>query len=239
MAREMSRLALIERSINKRFREELWQPFVLAVRKYQLVPEGCRIAAAVSGGKSSLLTAKLLQELARHSDVPFSLRFFTLDAGFSAEERAALAGLLETLGIPAEVIPAERADLPALAEAAAALGCDRLAVGDRREDVVETVMENMLYRGTLAAVLPMERCGPVTVIRPLYCILDADAAQWVRYNQLTPLPGDAPEACTPAREAVRALLREQQAINPLAENGIFRAIHNVWKDTFPGEGHRP
>ena len=61
----------IERSIVKRYRKPIWSKFIKAVKDYQLIEEGDRIAVAISGGKDSLLMAKLLQELKKHGQVNF------------------------------------------------------------------------------------------------------------------------------------------------------------------------
>ena len=215
--REITGKAAMERSLVKRFRKELWQPFIAACKRWRLVTAGDRIAVALDGTAAAAVNCLLLLELARHSDEPFSLA--VLDAGggpLSAGE----------LGIDALPCPGEPA------AAAREWGANRLAVPDCMSDVTETVFGGMLYEGTLRAFLPLEpdSADPaLTLIRPLYCVERRDILAFCRYNTL-------PYASRPDSEAkrkARALLDEMRAASPNVEISIFRAAHQVHVDTFP------
>ena len=206
MARTLTRQQLIERSLNKRFREELWQPFIAAIRRYRLIEAGDRIAVCISGGKDSMLLAKLMQEVHRHSDVPFELAFLVMDPGYSAENRQKVEENLALLGIPAEI---HRTEIFSDAEAAGArnpcymcarmrrgwlyhlardMGCNKIALGHHFDDVIETTVMGMFYGAQIQAMLPMLRSQNfpgMTLIRPLYCIRERDILQWCRYNELS------------------------------------------------------
>ena len=100
---ELSRAKEIERSIIKRYRKELWSRFVKAVKAYSLIGEGDRIAVCMSGGKDSFLMAKLLQELQRHGQKDFSLRFLVMDPGYLPANRALILENAALLEIPVEI----------------------------------------------------------------------------------------------------------------------------------------
>lgn len=244
MSRQLDARQLIERSIQKKYRKELWTPFVAAVKRYALIREGDRIAVGVSGGRDSLLAAKLLQLLRRYGEAPYELAFLTLDGGMGDAERELAAENAALLGVPVEFVAWEssRPREDALLEAARARGCNKLALGHQFNDVIETLVSGMLYGGRLETIAPKERPAGfpgLEIIRPLYCVQRDDAAAWQRYNQLT-LP---PPAETDAdREAARALLASMKRDNPDIEKSLFNAVHAVCLDTFPewvsgGEGH--
>ena len=89
MERQLETYQKIERSIIKKFRKQLWTPFIVAVKRYELIQAGDKIAVCISGGKDSMLMAKLLQELQRHSEVPFELVYLVMDPGYNARRSRA------------------------------------------------------------------------------------------------------------------------------------------------------
>ena len=103
MKREMEPYQLIERSIIKKYRKELWTPFIVAVKRYELIKAGDKIAVCISGGKDSMLMAKLMQELQRHSDVPFELVFLVMDPGYNEINRQKIESNAELLHIPVTI----------------------------------------------------------------------------------------------------------------------------------------
>ena len=103
MPRELSRLQLIERSINKKFRDSLWNPFIAAIKRYELISPGDRIAVCISGGKDSMLMAKLFQELLRHSDMPFEAVYLVMDPGYKPENRQLLEDNATLLNVPIQI----------------------------------------------------------------------------------------------------------------------------------------
>ncbi|MBQ6595428.1 MAG: tRNA 2-thiocytidine biosynthesis protein TtcA [Clostridia bacterium] len=263
MSRELTRRQLIERSINKRFRKEIWRPFILAVKRYELIRSGDRIAVCISGGKDSMLLAKLMQELSRHSDVPFELRFLVMDPGYSPRNRRRIEENADLMGIPAEIFESgifaaanasetspcylcARMRRGALYAAAQARGCNKIALGHHFNDVIETTVLGMFYGAQLQGMMPKLRSvnfPGMELIRPLYCVHEDDIRAWARYNQLEFLAcacrfTEALEAAggevTSKRKEVKALLASLKKNDPDIEKSIFRSLHGLWPDTFPG-----
>ena len=210
--RELTRVETIERSLMKRFRKELWNPFTAAVKRYGMLRAGDRGGVVLDGRVSSALIAKLLQELHRHSDVPFELCFFAPAEGIKP--------LSERLGL--DLLPDTD---PALRV------CTVLALPGCMEDVVREGMLNLLHRGRLATLLPAGEQGGQAVIRPLYCASAHDIAAWARYNALSLVPDPIGDE---AHQQMEDLLRSRAAINPDLYKSVFRALHSLNTDTMPG-----
>ena len=261
MAKELERYQQIERSIITTYRKTLWSPFVLAVKKYQLIESGDKIAVCISGGKDSMLLAKLMQELHRHTDVPFEMIFLVMDPGYNQINRQKIEENAALMNVPITIF---ESDVFAAADAAAAdspcylcarmrrghlyakakeLGCNKIALGHHKSDVIETTLMGMLYGGQIQGMLPRIKSTnfeSMELIRPLYCILENDILRWKEYNQLDFIAcackftqnltgGD--EDTFSARRRVKALIAELKKENPNVENNIFQSIHNVQLDT--------
>ena len=215
--RELTGAASAARSLVKRFRGELWQPFIAACKRYRLVTAQDRIAAVLDGSSAACVACMLMLELHRHPDEPFSLT--VLDAGADPALTAALE-------IPARPCGAD--PLRAAREA----GANRVVLPDCMSDVTETVFGSMLCEGELRAFLPLETLPgepPLAVIRPLYCVDRRDIVSWCRYNSLPFAPRPSDES----RRKARALLDEMRRTSPNLEISVFRAVHQVHLDTFP------
>ena len=249
---------LAERSVQKRYVKEIWNPFIGAVKRYALIGEGDRIAACVSGGKDSFLAAKLLQMLRRHSDVPFDLRFLCMDPGYSPENRQRIAENAERLGIPLEFFSANIFDYVAkqdgspcylcarmrrghLYREAQARGCNKIALGHHFNDVIETTLMSMLYGAQLQTMPPKLRSQNfpgMQLIRPLYCVREEDILAWKRRNGLEFLRCACPLSAQgePAgkRQEVKLLIALLKQTHPDVEKCIFQSTHNVKLDTMPG-----
>lgn len=226
MARELRKVQLIERSLIKKYRKELWNPFIACVQRYRLVNEGDRIAVIIDGTPASMLTAKLLQQLQRISNTVFSLKMVSytgMDA--AACENSAL------LELPYITVTAE--ETPNDAALLSQLECNKLAYGTCRSEVVETVLAAMLYRGTVEAQLPktvIANSDNGERILPLYCI-DRDAVNaWVAYNGLFSVTSHG----TGESAAVSALVSDLKKGNPDIERNVFQSLHAVCRDTLPG-----
>ena len=263
MARNLDTCALVERSINKKYREQLWNPFAYAVKRYELIQAGDRIAVCISGGKDSMLLAKLLQELHRHTDVPFDLIFLTMDPGYSPANRQKIEENATLLRIPLTIFetnifsvanktPSSPCYLCArmrrghLYSKARELGCNKIALGHHFNDVIETTVLGMFYGSQLQGMLPKlhsTNFPGMELIRPLYCVHEEDILAWKRYNNLEFLQcacrfteqtaGDNKETTSKRRE-VKELIRALRETNPNIEKSIFNSIHKVCLDTFPG-----
>ena len=268
MPRTLEPYQMIERSIIKKYRDELWKPFVYAVKKYELIQAGDKIAVCISGGKDSVILAKLMQELQRHTSQPFELVFMVMDPGYKPENRKLIEDNAALLGIPITIFDSDIFDVTVSVEKnpcylcarmrrgflyakAQELGCNKIALGHHFSDVIETTVMGLFYGGQLQAMPPKLRSKNfpgMELIRPLYCVHEDAIIAWKNYNHLQFLQC----ACrfTEEREAagdgvgrskrqeIKMLLRELKKTNPNIEKSIFQGINGLQLDTFPGFKHR-
>ena len=253
MSRELTACQLIERSINKKFRKELWSPFVAAVKRYELIQSGDKIAVCISGGKDSMLMAKLMQELQRHSDVPFELVFLVMDPGYNEINRRKIESNAALLEIPVTIFETDVFAVANSAEQnpcylcarmrrghlyskAQSLGCNKIALGHHRDDVVETVVMSMFYASQLQSMPPKLHSANfpgMQLIRPMYCIREEDILAWKRYNDLEFIQCACrfTENCTlcdngggSKRQEIKTLLRRLSRDNPDLHTSIFSQL---------------
>ena len=262
MKRELDACQLIERSIQKRFRKEIWTPFVTAVKRYELIRAGDRIAVCISGGKDSMLLAKLMQQLNRHSDVPFEVVYLVMDPGYNPENRRMIEKNAELMRVPVEIFETEIFDVANAVEKnpcylcarmrrghlysqAKALGCNKIALGHHFNDVIETTVMAMFYGAQLQGMMPKlhsTNFEGMELIRPLYCVHEEDIIAWKRYNNLEFLQcacrfterSHGGETGISKRQEVKQLLKQLRRDNPDIEKCVFNSIHAVNLDTFPG-----
>ena len=264
MKRELEPYQMIERSIIKKYRKELWTPFIVAVKRYELVQEGDKIAVCISGGKDSMLMAKLMQELQRHSEVPYELVFLVMDPGYNEVNRQKIESNAALMNIPITVFETNIFDVANQTEKnpcylcarmrrghlykkAQQLGCNKIALGHHFNDVIETTVMSMFYGSQLQAMPPKlhsTNFPGMTLIRPLYCIREEDILAWCRYNNLEfiqcacrmteSMTVSACGSSSSKRQETKLLLRQLSKTNPNIENSIFRSIHAVALDTMPG-----
>lgn len=260
MPRELQPYEVIERSLIKKYRKQLWNPFVAAIKRYELVQEGDRVAVCISGGKDSMLLAKLMQELHRHTEVPFELKFLVMDPGYAPENRRQIEDNAKLLNIPITVFETDIFDTAYntdrnpcylcarmrrghLYKQAQLMGCNKIALGHHLNDVIETAVMSMFYGAQLQGMPPKlhsKNFPGMELIRPLYCVKEQDIVAWSRYHDLHFLQcacrmtarSDEPGASK--RQEVKTLLRELKKENPNIENNIFSALHAVCLDTVPG-----
>ena len=222
MARELQPHQLIERSLIKKYRKELWNPFIEGVQRYALVQDVDRIAVVADGTAAAAMTVLLLQQLQRVSQTDFTVVPVLLQGNTQA------AALAERLRLSCETVAPETANEPSAL--LAALSCNKLAQGTCRTDVVNEAMTAMLYRGRLEGVLPQTAVTGGSVILPLFCIGQEAIAAWVRYNALPVSETERP----PENAAAQAVLRDIQKVNPDLERNVFQSLHAVCRDTLPG-----
>lgn len=264
MPRELEPYQLIERSVIKRFRKEIWNPFILAVKKYQLIQADDKIAVCISGGKDSMLCAKLMQQLQKHSDVPFELVFLVMDPGYNEENRRKIMENAELLHIPVTVFKSQIFDITNSVEKspcylcarmrrghlyakAKELGCNKIALGHHFSDVIETTLIGMFYGSQIQAMLPKlhsTNFEGMELIRPMYCVHEDAIKAWCRYNDLEFIQcacrfteeykNNGNENLMSKRQEVKDLLHELRKTNPNIERSIFNSIHAVCLDTMPG-----
>ena len=261
MARELEPYQLIERSIVKKYKKELWNPFIRAIKQYELIQAGDKIAVCISGGKDSMLMAKLMQQLQQHSDVPFELEFLVMDPGYNPANRRRIEENAELLHVPIRIFETDifnvansveespcylcaRMRRGHLYKNAQDLGCNKIALGHHFNDVIETTIMGMFYSGQLQGMMPKlhsTNFDGMELIRPMYCIHEDDIIAWSRYNGLefiqcacrfTERAAQFENEST--RRVVTRLLKELKKENPLVEKHIFNSIHGVNLDTMVG-----
>lgn len=252
MSRELTPQETAERSLIKTYRKSIWNPFIAAVKRYELIEPGDRIAVCISGGKDSVILAKLMQELQRHTSQPFELVFMVMDPGYKSENRKLIEDNAALLGIPITIFDSDIFDVTVSVEKnpcylcarmrrgflyakAQELGCNKIALGHHFSDVIETTVMGLFYGGQLQAMPPKLRSKNfpgMELIRPLYCVHEDAIIAWKNYNHLQFLQC----ACrfTEEREAagdgvgrskrqeIKFLLRELKKTNPNIEKSIFR-----------------
>ena len=240
----------VERGITTAYRKTIWRYFVCAVKEYQLIQPGDRVAVCVSGGKDSFLLAKCMQLLHRHSMVPFELHFLSMDPGFSPEKRRTMEETAEALGVPLhffetdifESIEAAK-NSPChvcasmrrghLYKQAQLLGCNKIALGHHYDDVIETTMLSLLYGGEFKTMMPKlhsRNFEGMELIRPFYLVREEQVKSFVaRYGipvmtcacRVTKLEDGG------KRKQVKQLIKDLKKTIPLVESSIFSSAQKV------------
>ena len=257
-------IASVERSITKTYRKKIWTKFISAVKEYELISEGDSIAVCISGGKDSMLLAKLMQLLKRYSDFPFEVKYLVMDPGYNPENRAKIEQNAERLGIPITVFETDIFEITDKAEKypcylcarmrrghlykqAKLLGCNKIALGHHCSDVIETTVMSMFYGGQLQGMIPKLRSKNyegMELIRPMYKIKEDDIIAWKNYNSLDfiqcacrvteKISGCEDGIGESKRQEIKLLIKELRKTNPNIEKSIFNSLHNVHISTFPG-----
>ena len=267
MAKQLTEQQKIERSIITKFRKGIWSRFLEAVKRYNLIEEGDKVAVCVSGGKDSMLLAKCIQELIRHSEIPFEAEYIVMNPGYNERNAALIEHNLNVLGIPARIY---RSDIFDVNEAiggehpcylcarmrrgflyarARELGCNKIALGHHKSDVIETTLMGMLFGGQIQGMMPKIRSANfkgMQLVRPLYCVLEDDIVHWQQYNGLTFIACACKltenlavgEQGQSARQDVKKLIKDFRSRNPDVDASVFKALHNVQLDTLPSFKYR-
>ncbi len=254
----MDRCKEIERGLITAHRKGIWSRFVKAVKEYQLVEEGDRIAVCISGGKDSMLLAKCMQELARHGEKKFGLEFIVMDPGYAPENRALIESNAQLLQIPVHIFETQIFDAVTqveknpcylcarmrrgyLYEEAARLGCNKIALGHHFDDVIETLLMGMLYSAQIQGMPPKlwsTNHRGMQLIRPLYYVHEQDIVHWKERWGLRFLRCACKftENCAVHEEdskrlEIKRLIAELKKTNPNVDISIFRSAYNVRVDT--------
>ena len=250
----------IEKSIRKKFHKTIWGRFVKAIKEYDLIQEGDKIAVCISGGKDSMLMAKLFQELQRHRGIPFEIKFLVMDPGYKEENRQLIESNAAQMNIPLDIFETNifnavvniekspcylcaRMRRGHLYKNAQDLGCNKIALGHHFDDVIETILMGMLYGGQVQTMMPKlhsTNFAGMQLIRPLYLIREADILHWRDYNNLrflqcacrfTEKAASEDLSATSKRLEIKRLIQQLRATNPYIESNIFRSVENVTLDT--------
>lgn len=253
--------ARVEQSLRTTYRTSLLSPFVRAIRRYDMLKDGDRIAVCLSGGKDSMLMAKLFQQLQRHGQWRFELVFIVMDPGYHPDNRRRIEENARNMGIPITIFESDIFDSVYTIEKspcylcarmrrghlyhyARELGCRKIALGHHYDDVIETTLMGMLYGAQIQTMMPKlhsTNFPGMELIRPLYLIREADIKAWRDYNDLHFLQCACrfTETCTTVedghsrskRQEIKELIAALKRINPTVESNIFNSMENVCLDT--------
>jgi tRNA 2-thiocytidine biosynthesis protein TtcA len=254
----------VELSIRKKFKKKIWSKFTKAVREYELVKEGDRIAVCISGGKDSMLMAKLFQELKRHNKFNFEVKFLVMDPGYSPENRKVIEENVRKMKIPIQIFESNifesvfeiekspcyicaRMRRGYLYNFAQQMGCNKIALGHHYDDVIETILMGMLYSAQVQTMMPKlhsTNFEGMELIRPMYLIREDDIKAWRDYNDLHFIQCACKftDTCTTCnneenqskRMEIKKLIAELKKTNPFVEGNIFKSVENVNLDTVVG-----
>ena len=257
---DMNRKEQIEHSIITKYRKKIWSPFMKAICDFELVKEGDKIAVCISGGKDSMLLAKCLEELQKHGKVPFELVYLVMDPGYQEKNLNQIKQNLEILGIPATIFQnnifqvadsssQRRNDNPcylcarmrrgALYDKAQSLGCNKIALGHHMNDVIETVLLNLIWNGQISSMMPKlhsDHFEGMELIRPLYYVKENYIKSWARNNDLTFIDC----ACSVTKKGdgkrvvVKQLVDDLCEIHEDADLNLLTATKNVNLNTLLG-----
>ena len=266
MSKDLTKLSyaqFVERSLMKRFRKSIWTKFILALKRYKLVQEGDKIAVCVSGGKDSMLLAKLMQQLKKISEVNFEVIYICMNPGYNDKNLRQIQENAKNLEIPLHIFESDIFDSVVNVEKspcylcarmrrgylyseAQKLGCNKIALAHHFNDVIETTLMGMFYGAQLQAMPPKLRSknfDGMELIRPLYYVEEKDILAWKDYNELkflqcacrfTEMSQNEDEISPSARLNVKNLIKELCEKIPDIENHIFKSIHNCNVDTMVG-----
>ena len=254
----------IERSIIKKFRKPIWRRFTKAIREYELVQDGDKIAVCISGGKDSMLMAKLFQELSRHGKKNFEVVFIVMNPGYNEINYQTIKDNAKILNVPITVFESDIFNIVASEEQspcylcarmrrgylyskAKELGCNKIALGHHYDDVIETILMGMLYGAQVQTMMPKlhsTNFEGMELIRPLYLIREADIIHWANYNDLHFIQCACrfTEHCASCggtekgskRAEIKELIHELAQKDPVIEYNIFRSVENVNLNTVIG-----
>ena len=258
--KELDRVKEIERSIVKKYHKEIWTNFVKAVKEYELIKEGDRIAVCISGGKDSFLLAKLMQELKRHRKFEYELKFIVMDPGYNSENRKLIEENAKLLDIPIEIFHSEIFDVVVdiekspcylcarmrrghLYSKAKELGCNKIALGHHFDDAIETVLMGMFYAGKYETMMPKlhsRNFEGMELIRPMYMVREEYIKAWVNYNGLrflrcacrfTEEQEKLGDEGTSKRAEMKELVKEMSKVNKSVATNIFKSMSHVNLET--------
>ena len=255
MSRQLEPYQLIERSIQKTYHKRLWTPFITAIKQYELIAPGDRIAVCISGGKDSMLMAKLLQLLQRHSDVPFEIVNLVMDPGYNAVNRQKIESNAALLHIPVTIFETNIFDVTSgieqspcylcarmrrgyLYSKARELGCNKIALGHHFDDAVETFLMSLLYEGRIGCFEPvtyLSRTG-ITQIRPMLYVGEQAITHFAEKYELPVVHNVCPADKHTKRQEVKELIVSLQAQYPDLKSKIFGAMQ---RQPLPNWGVEP
>lgn len=251
----MKEIDEFEQSITIKFRRKIWSRFVKACKEYQLIKPNDRICVCISGGKDSMLMAKLFQQLLKHSDFEFQVEFLVMNPGYNEKNLELIKENIKRLNIPAHIESTNIFEIAnaqekspcflcakmrrgALYNMAKKLNCNKIALGHHYDDVIETTLMNLLNSGSFQTMLPKlhsTNFEGMELIRPMYCIREKDIVAWKNYHKLEFLQcackftemSENTDKTSSQRLATKKLIKELLEYNPQVEKNIFKSTTNV------------
>lgn len=247
----------IKRSIIKKFRKEIWSKFIKAIKDYDLIKENDNICVCISGGKDSFLLALCFEELKKHHKFNFNTKYLVMDPGYlnknlkQIKDNAKLLNLdiqifksdifevLDKVGGSSPCYLCARMRRGYLYAKAKELGCNKIALGHHFNDVIETVMLNILYNGVFGGMLPIlnsKNFEGMQLIRPLYYTKEKDIIHWAKYNNLKFIDCacKVTKKSLGKRKEIKLLIDELVKTNENADINIMNSLKNVNKETILG-----
>lgn len=250
------RVREIERSLIKTYRKPIWRKFVKGIQEYDLLQENDKVAVCISGGKDSMLMAKLFQELQRHGKFHFDLEFLVMDPGYNPQNRRQIEENARIMGVPIRIFESDIFDSVVnvednpcylcarmrrgyLYKNAQDLGCNKIALGHHFDDVIETILMGMTYGGQMQTMMPKlhsTNFEGMELIRPMYLIREEDIIRWANANDLhfiqcacrfTEAASHEEQEGLSKRKETKALIKKLHEVNPNVEMNIFRSVENV------------
>ena len=253
----MEKYEEIEKTITKTYRKEIWKRFIKGITECDMIQEGDKIAVCISGGKDSMLLAKCFQELKKHRKMNFDVEFIVMNPGYNELNKQKIIENSKILNIPIKMFETDIfnrvvhiEDSPCylcarmrrgyLDENAKSLGCNKIALGHHFNDVIETILLNMLYAGQFGSMLPKihsDNFENMTLIRPLYLVKEYDIKRWMTFNELEFIDC----ACSVTkkkndskRQEMKELIEKLKEVYDDVDKNIFKASENVNLDTLLG-----
>ena len=247
----------VERSLRKKFHKDIWCKFTKAINEYELIQDGDKIAVCISGGKDSMLMAKLFQELLRHGKIQFEVEYLVMNPGYNEENLNQILNNARMLNVPITVFESEIFDIVAddddspcylcarmrrgyLYSKAQELGCNKIALGHHFDDVIETIVMGMMYGAQIQTMMPKlhsTNFPGMELIRPLYLVREEAIIDWMNENELKFIRcacrfTEKSEACgedgqISKRAETKDLIKELRKRSPYIEMNIFRSVENV------------
>ncbi len=248
----MEKHKLIERSIIKTYRSEIYAKLVEAINKYDMIKNGDKIAVCLSGGKDSFLMVKCMQEIQKHGGFDFEIKVICMDPGYSDETLNSIAENARLLNIEVHYFKAAIFEYVAtlkkspcyicarmrrgfLYEEAIKMGCNKLALGHHFDDVIETILLSVFYNGQFKTMMPKLASTShqgIEIIRPLYLIKEENIIKWVKYNNLLFDELDcgliqAKSDFDSKRSEMKKLIKTLKKSNPGVDVKIFKSAEKV------------
>ena len=256
MSRNFTPAQMVEQSIIRTYHDELWNPFCKAIKRYELINPGDRIAVCISGGKDSMLMAVMMRMLQRHSEVPFGVEFLIMDPGYNSENRRLVEKNAQFLELPYTIYESDIFEIANVQEKnpcflcarmrrgclykkAQEMGCNKIALGHHFDDVIGTTLIGMFYGGQLQAMIPKlksKNFPGMELIQPMYMVHEEDILTWKEANNLEFIQcacrfteNDAVQHDS-KRQEIKDLVRRLREDNPNIERNIFASIHMLQLD---------